>query len=313
MSNIKTLCKQHRNDPKECLTQLRALEPTRTIAGQWAFYAASIGYYEVFRACWSSVESTLQSHDEEYNKSGLLMNACVGGDPHIVECVARAYAKEIPNAYKMVEHCAKSGKKDVLDVLLKVGSEVGVYSWSFDRIIKECFKAHQNTIAMAYLTIYKDDIQSCSDWAKKCCIMGNTEGLILLDKFCKANPSIKFSYTWKSAMEEASKNQRIEMLKFLLKDGATVFNEKTHTETYFDGVLTAAHWARNVSFSNPQTSEEMLHMIFKMVPFEMWKHKVGRPLLEGMEQRYAQYLRDTIQTNIDDLDRTHEQISRRKI
>lgn len=309
MSSIKRVCKQYRTDPKECLNQLKSLNPTPSTVGQWAFYAASIGYHEVFRACWKSVEHTLKSpRSAEHTKSGLLMNACVGGNPQIVECVARAYAKDVNDAYKMVEHCAKSGKQDILDVLLNVGDDLDIYAWKPTRVIKECFKAHQNTIAMGYVNRFKDTVDP--HFAHDCCIMGNIDGLVLLHDFCKSNPNIKWAYTWRQGLEEACKNQRIDMIGFLLNDGLKLFTQPPNTETYFLGVYKASSWARNFLISNRSKAEEMFEIIFKSAPFEMWRHKVPEYSIEEMEQRYANYLRNTIQSNIDTVDTAS---ARRKI
>lgn len=309
--NIKSVCKQHRHNPKECIAQLRELKPTPSIVGQWAFYAASIGYYEVFRACANSVGHALQARrSEEHTASGLLMNACVGGNPQIVECVARAYIKDIPYTYRMVEHCANSGKKDVLDVLLKLGEELGVYSWKSDRVIRDCFKSHQNAIAVEYLTTYKGKIQAVGNLVVDCCIMGNTEGLVALYDFCKTNPHVKWSPNWKGAVEEACKNQRIEMLDFLLNDGLKLFDQERNTPPFFETIAMAAYWARCVSTSHPQKSDDMFNTLFKNVPFETWRHAVKHYSMDEMEQRYAQYLRTTLEENIDT---TNAQPNRRKI
>lgn len=309
--NIKSICKQHRDNPKECIAQLRALNPTPSIVGQWAFYAASIGYHEVFRACANSVVHALQARrSEEHTPTGLLMNACVGGNPQIVECVARAHIKDIPYAHRMVEHCANSGKKDVLDVLLKLGGELNVYSWKSDKVIRECFKSHQNAIAAEYLNTYKDSLQSCNDLVIDCCIMGNTQGLVALYDFCKTHPHMKGLSNWNRAVEEACKNQRIEMLDFLLNDGLKLFAPECKPPRYFETIAVAAHWARGVSVSHPQKSEDMLHVLFKNVPFETWKHAVKQYSIDEMEQRYAQYMRTTLEENIDP---TNTQSNRRKI
>lgn len=308
--NIKSVCKQHRDNPKECIAQLRELKPTPSIVGQWAFYAASIGYYEVFRACANSVGQALQARrSEEYTASGLLMNACVGGHPQIVECVARAYIKDIPDTYKVVEHCANLGKKDILDVLLKLGEEFNVYSWKSDRVIRQCFKSHQNAIALEYLNTYKDHIQGVGSWVVDCCIMGNTEGLGVLHDFCKVHPHIKWSSNWKRAVEDACKNQRVEMLDFLLNDGLKLFAQDRNT-SFFEAIAIAAYWARCVSTSHPQKSQDMFNTLFKNVPFETWRHAVKNHSMDDMEQRYAQYLRTTLEENIDP---TNAQPNRRKI
>lgn len=315
MSNIKAICKKYRNDPKECLNELRALKPTPSIVGQWAFYAASIGYHEVFRACWKSVEHAISARrSTEHTKSGLLMNACVGGNLQIVECVGRAYAKDIGDSYKMVEHCAKAGKKDVLDVLLKLGEELNIFVWKPNRVIEECFKAHQNTIALDYLNCYAnkvgEEIESGARFAKDCCIMGNMEGLILLHDFCKNHSSVAWAYTWRGALEEACKNQRVELVDFLLGDGVKLFTQPPNTETYFLGVANAAYWAKDMFVYNQKKGEEILHIVFKNVSFETWKDKVNASSFSWMEQRYAQYLHNTIQDNIN----TSENAStRRKI
>lgn len=312
MSNIKVLCKQYRDNPKECLKQLKALNPTQSVVGQWAFYAALIGYHEVFRACWKSVDEALRvRRSDEHTKTGLMMNACVGGHPQIVECVARAYAKDINDAYKMVEHCVKSGKKEVLDVLLRVGEEVNVYGWNSAHAIQECFKTHQNTMAREYLNTYKNATTPPGSFANNCCIMGNIEGLVLLHDFCKANPEFEWKYTWRQAIEEASKNQRIQMMDFLLDEGLKLFTQEKNTETYFLGVANAAYWGRSfMSYANNK-SEDMFEVVFKNAPFETWKHKVSGPSLDFMEQRYATYLRNKIQSNIDAPDTTAS--NRRKI
>lgn len=300
MSNIKEICKKYRNDPKECINQLRALKPTPSIVGQWAFYAASIGYHEVFRACWKSVEHALNARrSTEHTQSGLLMNACVGGHPQIVECVARAYAQDINNAYEMVEHCAKTGKKDILDVLLTLGEELNVFAWKPTRIIKECFKSHQNTTASEYLNRYSDKISPGANFAQDCCTMGNIEGLVLLHDFCKNNPHVSWASTWRASIEEACKNQRVELVDFLLGEGVKLFTQPPNTETYFLGAANAAYWARNVSAYNQTKAEEMLKVVFKNVAFETWKDKVSASSLSWMEQRYTQYLRATIEENID--------------
>ena len=309
MSSIKSVCKQYRTDPKECLNQLKSLKPTPSVVGQWAFYAASIGYHEVFRACWKSVEHAFNARrSAEHTKSGLLMNACVGGHPQIVDCVARAYAKDVNDAYKMVEHCAKSGKQDVLDVLLTVGEDLNIYAWKPARVIKECFKAHQNTMAMEYVNRFKDTVDP--HFANDCCMMGNIEGLVVLHDFCKSQPDAKWVYTWRKGLEEACKNQRIEMMDFLLNDGLELFTQQPATETYFLGVSNAATWARNFLISNRSKAEEMFDIIFKSAPFEMWRHKVPEYSIGEMEQRYANYLRTAIQSNIDLVDTTS---TRRKI
>lgn len=310
MSNIKEICKKHRTDPKECIKELRTLKPTPSIVGQWAFYAASIGYHEVFQACWKSVEHAFNARrSTEHTKSGLLMNACVGGDLKIIECVGRAYAKDINHTYKMVEHCAKAGKKNVLDVFLKLAEEIDVWGWSPNRVIQECFKAQQNIIALDYLNCYKEDITSVAGFAKDCCIMGNIEGLILLHDFCKTHSHIGWSYTWKGALEEACKNQRIQLLDFLLSDGAELFTQPK-TEAYFLGVANAGYWAKNISSFNQKKSEEILNVIFKNVSFETWKDKVNSSSFGWMEQRYTQYLRTKIEDNIEVLENVS---NRRKI
>lgn len=302
MSNVKEICKKYRTDPQECLNQLRSLKPNKCTVGQWAFYAASIGYYEVFRACVNQVDEAIRvKHSPIYTTQSLLMNACVGGNPKIVDAVARQHNSNSYSVSEVLKHCAKAGKKDLLDVLLNVGTELNVSGWSMNNVIEKCLKFHQNTIAAEYLKSVKENHTQYvlkNSFANNCCIMGNTDGLIMLNNFCKEH-GVELKYTWKWALEESCKHLRVQTMDFLLSDkGVEMFGQTKGSDDYCSGVATAAFWARGFIASDLKKSEQMFDAIFGNVPFEVWKHKVDKFSFEKMENRYALYLNTKIHANI---------------